>query len=76
MDGQDGGMVLLLALSIAATSAPPPKVGRRARATITILNACRASPQSWNPAARREQREIIKKESDGSEVRLRLTEFE
>jgi hypothetical protein len=69
-------MLFLLAFSAAAASPLPVKVGERARASITILNAHRASPESWDPASRRHQREVIRKELDGAEVRLRLTEFE
>ena len=76
MVSEDGFMVFLLAFSAAAASPPPVKVGERARASITILNAHRASPQSWDPASRRHQREVIRGELDGAEVRLRLTEFE
>jgi len=70
-------MVLLLAaLSAAAAGPPPVKVEQRARASITIVRPYRASPKSWNPALSPNQREIVKKEPGGAEVRLRLTEFE
>lgn len=69
-------LLSLAALSAAAVSPPPAKVERQARATITILQAHRASRQTWDPAVRSGQREIVKKEADGSEIRLRLTEFE
>ena len=69
-------MVFLLVLSAAAVSSLSVNVGARARASITILNAYRASPQSWDPATRRNQREVKWKYLDGVEARLRLTEFE
>jgi hypothetical protein len=70
-------MVLLLAIFSAAAASPPPaRVERSARVSITILRPHRATPETWNPSARPNQREIVKKELDGGEVRLRLTEFE
>lgn len=70
-------MHFFLALFLsAAASSPPPKIAVRAEARITILRPHRASAESWEPAARRNQREIVKKEKDGSKTRLRLTEFE
>jgi hypothetical protein len=70
-------MVLLLAaLSAAAASPPPVRVERSARASVTIVRPYRASPKSWSPGSSPNQREIVKKEPDGAEVRLRLTEFE
>lgn len=69
--------VLALFLS-AATGAPPSKavVQAQAQASIVILRPHKASAESWEPGARRDQRETVKKEKDGSEIRLRLTEFE
>lgn len=69
-------MVLLLVLSAAAASPVPVAVEQRARVSINILQPHRASPSTWNPATRPNQREIVKKEPDGRQVRLRLTEFE
>lgn len=69
-------MLLLLAMLSAATAPPPAKVEQRARASVTILRPHSASPTTWNPATRSDQREIVKKEADGAEVRLRLTEFQ
>ena len=70
-------MVLLFLVLSAAPPAPSPfKVEQRARASITILRSHQASPQTWTPASRPDQREILKKEPDGEEVRLRLTEFQ
>lgn len=70
-------MVLQLAVLAAAAASPPPvKVERRARVSITVLQPYRASLQSWAPSTRRNQREVVKKEVDGTEVLLRLTEFE
>lgn len=69
-------MVLLLALSAATAGTPPVRVQQRAHARVTILNGHRASLQSWDPASRRDQREVIRKDLDGFEVRLRLTEFQ
>lgn len=68
-------MVLLIA-ALAAASPPPAKAEQQARASVTILRGHRASAAGWAPASRPNQREIVKKEKDGSEVRLRLTEFE
>lgn len=69
-------MVLLLALWTVAADTPLVKVRQPARVSITVLNGHRASPQSWDPAARRDQREVITKDSDAFKVRLRLTEFQ
>lgn len=70
-------MVLLLAILSAASASPPPvRVEQRARASVTIVRPHRASSDSWNPVDRPNQREIVKKEPDGSAVRIRLTEFE
>jgi len=69
-------LFLYFALSAAAPDPAPVKVEQRARASVTILRAHQASPQTWAPAARPNQREIKKKEADGEEVRLRLTEFQ
>ena len=69
-------VLVLVALSAAAASPPPARAAQSARASITILQPHRASPQTWAPAARPNQREIKKKEADGEEVRLRLTEFQ
>lgn len=69
-------LLLLAALSAAADSPPPAKVEQQARASVTILRPHLASSKTWDPAARQDQREITRKEADGSEVRLRLTEFE
>jgi hypothetical protein len=64
------------ALAAALATAPAAPVRERARASITILQPYRASPQTWNPGARPSQREVVRREADGVEVRLRLTEFE
>lgn len=69
-------LLLLAALSAAASAPPPAKVEQRARASVTILKAHSASPTTWEPTARPDQREVIKREADGAEVRLRLTEFQ
>lgn len=74
-------MILLLAiLSATSAAASPPQAkveqSARARASITILRAHRASQAGWDPAVHPNQREILKKEPGGAEVRLRLTEFE
>jgi hypothetical protein len=66
---------ILSAASIAA-SPPPAKAAQRARASITILRGHRASQADWDPANRPNQREIMKKEPSGTEVLLRLTEYE
>lgn len=67
--------LLALLLSIADSSVPN-KVTGQAEARILILRPHKASRESWDPAARPNQREIVKKEKDGSQNRLRLTEFE
>jgi hypothetical protein len=69
-------MVLLLAALAAAATAPAVTVREHARASITILQAYRATPQTWNPGARPNQREVVRRQPDGVEVRIRLTEFE
>jgi hypothetical protein len=70
-------MVLLLTMLSAASAGPSPaKVERQARVSIVILQPHRASAQTWNPVSKPSQREVMKKEADGSETRLRLTEFE
>ena len=70
-------MALLLALLLfAGDRRPPDKVDARAHAKITILRPYNASPESWDPGARPNQREIVRTDEDGSAVRLRLTEFE
>lgn len=70
-------MDFLLALFLSsATSAPPVKAEARAVARIRILNPHKASQESWDPAAKPNQKEILRTEKDGSQVRLRLTEFE
>lgn len=70
-------MDVFFALFLSAASASPvPKAVAQAQARITIFRAHKASPESWEPNARRDQRETVKKEKDGSQIRLRLTEFE
>ena len=69
-------MVLRFLLAAAAPAPAPVKVEQRARASVTILRAHQASPQTWKPTSRPNQREILKNEPDGEEVRLRLTEFQ
>ena len=70
-------MDFLLALFLSASGSPPPvKAELRARASVTILRAHRASPNSWGPAAHRNQKEIVTREKDGTPILLRLTEFE
>lgn len=70
-------MDFLLALLLSTSSNPTPgKVEPRARATVTILRPHKASPETWDPISNRTQKEVIRKEKDGSSIRLRLTEFE
>lgn len=70
-------MDIFLALLLSAASSPPPvRAEARAEARIRILNPHKASPQTWDPAAKRNQREIVRAEKDGSRLLLRLTEFE
>lgn len=69
-------MLLLLATLAAATvDQAPVKVEQRPRASVTILRPHIASPRSWNPAVRPDQRETIRRDGKGEE-RLRLTEFQ
>jgi hypothetical protein len=68
---------LLLALFLsAANSTPPVRAEARAEARIRILNPHKASQETWDPGAMRNQKEIVRVEKDGSQIRLRLTEFE
>ena len=70
-------MVLFFAAISAAAAGPPPvRVERTARASVTIMRPHPASPETWDPAMRPNQREILKREPAGADVRLRLTEFE
>jgi hypothetical protein len=69
-------VLLILALSAAEAPRMPVKVEQRARASVTILKAHRASARTWDPAGRANQREVMKKEANGEEVRLRLTEYQ
>lgn len=70
-------MVLLLCAFLSATpTSEPAKAEHRARASVRIINPYRASAEGWKPAARRNQREIMKREIDGSSFLIRVTEFE
>ena len=70
-------MVLLLAiLATVPTVPPPPKVERRARAAVHIVQGQAISAERWRPAGDPAQREKIQVEPDGSKTRLRLTEFQ
>ena len=69
-------MLLLAAISAAAASPPPARAEAQARASITILQPHRATPETWDPKTRPNQREIVRQERDGSQVRIRLTEYE
>ena len=70
-------MDLFLALFLSAAASPPrPQIVARAEARVIILRPHKASAESWAPETRRDQREIVKKEKDGTRIRLRLTEFE
>lgn len=69
-------MAPLLAIWLAATSSQPNKATVQAQARISVLQPYKASAESWNPKGRPNQREIVKKEKDGSYTRIRLTEFE
>ena len=67
----------MLALLLSAAHSPAPaKVELSARVQIRVLRAHKASPETWDPAGKPGQKEVIRKEKDGSVVRLRLTEFE
>ena len=70
-------MVVLYCILLSAADVPaPPKAEQRARASVTIVRPHRASAESWDPSARRDQKEIVKRDRDGTIIRLRLTEFE
>jgi hypothetical protein len=69
-------MVLLLAILATVPSAPPPKVERRARAAVNIVQGQAISAEGWRPAGDPAQREKIQAEPDGTRTRLRLTEFQ
>lgn len=70
-------MVFIYSTLLSVAGGPlPPKVEQRARVSVTIIQAYRASSNSWDPAARRNQKEVVKREGDGTPVLLRLTEFE
>lgn len=69
-------MLLLVAALSSAASPPTVRAEAIARVSVNILRPHRASPRTWEPALRPNQRELLKKEPDGTEVRLRLTEFE
>jgi hypothetical protein len=69
-------VVLYCALLLAAGEPVPPRAVQRATMSVTILRPHRASAESWDPLARRDQKEIVKKERDGTTILLRLTEFE
>lgn len=66
-------LALLLAASIGSI---PVKPSNQARAAVTILRPYVASPQSWEPRSKPNQREVVIREKDGRQTRLRLTEFE
>ncbi len=67
---------VLCAILSAAGLSEPTRAERIARVSVTVLNPHRASSDGWKPAARRNQREIVKKEKDGRSVLIRVTEFE
>lgn len=70
-------MVLLLCAFLSATpTSDPAKAEQRAHVSVRILNPYRASAAGWKPAVRRNQREIMKREKDGTSLLIRLTEFE
>lgn len=70
-------MIFLIALLTTVPNVPPPaRVESHARARGTIVRGYDISARTWDPATQQTQRELIKKEPDGSQVRLRLTEFE
>lgn len=69
-------MFLLLAILAAPASPPSARVEASARASITIIRGQPISERSWDPSKQPSQREVVKKEADGSEQRLRLTEFQ
>ena len=69
-------VLLVLALSAAAAPRTPVKIEQRARASVIILEAHRSSAKAWDPAGRVDQREVMKTEANGEEVRLRLTEYQ
>lgn len=66
-------MVLLAALAVAAEPAPPE---RRARATVRIVSAVRASSREWHHLPPERRREILIRDERGRPLRLRLIELE
>lgn len=70
-------MILIFALLAGAPIVPPlPNAVGRGRATVVIISGQVISAQSWNPAYNAAQRQVVRKEPDGSLTLLRLTEFE
>jgi hypothetical protein len=69
-------MLLLLAILNVSGAPPPPRVERRARASVNIVRGTAISAEGWRPAGDPAQREKIQAEPDGSRTRLRLTEFQ
>lgn len=69
-------MFSLLAILASISSAPPPpKVERRARASVVVVRGRAISERGWRPATNPAQREILHREPGGMTL-LRLTEFQ
>ena len=69
-------MILLAILASAAKAPEPPKVERRARATVTVVAGREISASGWKPEKDASQREVVHVEPDGRTVTLRLVEFQ
>lgn len=69
-------MFSLLAILAGISSAPPPpKVERRARASVVVVRGREISERGWRPATDSSQRETLHREPGGTTL-LRLTEFQ
>ena len=69
-------MIVFLVLAANTGSPAPGLAERRTRVSVTIAKGQRVSSETWDPKKNRSQREVIKKQRDGSLVLVRLTEFE
>ena len=70
-------MIILLALLAAADKdETPPRPAHEVLVRVAIVRGSEISQRTWKPGSQAGQREIIKKESDGRTILIRLTEFE
>lgn len=69
-------MILPVALIVLATPQPPLTEKRQAHAMVRVVLPYRATFATWNPNVVSNQREVLRREADGSLVLIRLTEFE